>query len=95
MTLKEVMKKLAKGNPGAMQFLMRCAEENVPYAILSKLQLADITGPDMYVLWSDICDKDMNKVIHLVQNCPIILLSEACSKQDYSGREMVAKYLPE
>ncbi len=95
MTPEEVMKKLAKGNPGAMQFLMRCAEENVPYRILARLQLAGIVGTDMYVLWSDICEKEMEKVIHLVDNCPLQLLAEACSRQDYSGKELVAQYFGE
>jgi hypothetical protein len=90
MDAKTIISAMVKGNPGAMQFLNECAMLKVPYPILAKLVLFDIMGTDLYVLWSDICDKDMRKVKQLVENCPGDLLKDACSRQDYSGRKLVA-----
>lgn len=84
---------LAKGNPGAMHFLMKLISPDVPIRTVAKVENCGIVGGDLYVLWSDICEGDMNKVIKLLDDCPLALLKDACSRQDYSGKEMVAEYL--
>ena len=87
----------SQGNPGAMNFLMKFLEpENGVKGIrvLTKLtQLESIRGANLYVLYSDLCDKDLDAVVTLCQNCPSEILEDACSRQDYSGRAMVSKYL--
>ena len=87
----------SQGNMGAMTFLMQLispdnAVNSVPIAL--KLEEAkSIRGTNLYVLWSDLCNKDFNKVKTLCTNCPTSILEDACSRQDYSGRELVEKYL--
>ena len=87
----------SQGNPGAMMFLMSLMEhENLVkgITIIQKLEEAkSIRGTNLYVLWSDLCDKDISKVESLCQKCPTYLLEDACSRQDYSGRELIGKYL--
>ena len=83
---------LSKGNPGALAFLMELVKPEMPIRTIARLENSGIVGADLYVLWSDICEKDMAKVIKLVDGCPLPLLKDACSRQDYSGREMVAQY---
>lgn len=89
---------LSKGNPGALHFLMELSTAvdiapNQQISTLSKIERMGIQGTDLYVLYSDLCGKDLNKVVHLVENCPTEILKDACSRQDYSGRALVAEYL--
>lgn len=84
------------GNPVAMMFLLSVLEpENMVMGItiFKKLEEAkSIRGTNLYVLWSDLCDKDISKVEILCKNCPTDILEDACSRQDYSGRELVESY---
>jgi len=87
---------LSKGNPGAMRFLISLASpDNLLQAtvIIPKLEETSIRGTDMYVLWNDLCDRDVDKVYNLCINCPIMILEDACSRQDRSGKELVKEYL--
>lgn len=87
----------SQGNPGAMTFLMSIMQpENVVkgITIIQKLEEAkSIRGTNLYVLWSDLCDRDMAKVETLCKNCPTDILEDACNRQDYSGRELVSEYV--
>jgi hypothetical protein len=87
----------SQGNPGALTFLMELLHtENIPrsISIMSKLEeLTSIRGTNLYVLWSDLCGKDLKVVEQLCKNCPDEILVDACSRQDYSGRELVKPYL--
>lgn len=94
MTLSvEELNHLSKGNIGALSFLMELQRRSTPSIALEKIQLSGITGTDLYVLWSDLCARDMDNVIKLVDNCPLDTLKDACSRQDYSGRELISEYL--
>ncbi len=84
---------LAQGNPGAANFIMELEHQKVPLEVVLKIETSGIEGTDLYVLWSDLCERDMSKVIKLVGNCPLDVLKDACSRQDYSGRVLVAEYL--
>lgn len=85
---------LTQGNPGALSFIIELGSSDVPLRTMAKIDSSDIVGTDLYVLWSDLCKKDMKKVIHLVDNCPLDILKDACSRQDYSGKELVKEYMP-
>ena len=90
------IRSLSKGNPGALSFLTEVCNLSTDASIkaLDKIKESGIVGWGLYVLWSDICERDMNNVIKLLDDCPLPLLKDACSRQDYSGRKLVAKYLP-
>lgn len=84
----------SKGNPGALMFLLKLMQNPVAgLQVIPAIEKSGIRGTDLYVLHSDLCGKDMDKVIKLVTNCPIDVLQDACSRQDYSGRALVAEYL--
>jgi hypothetical protein len=89
--------KYANGNPGAMQFLMDLfSDENIQYSIPIAIKMEEIPslkGTNLYVLWSDLCNKDIEKVSKLCQNCPNDILEDACNRQDYSGKKLVAEYM--
>jgi hypothetical protein len=65
---------------------------SIPIAIKME-EIPTLRGTNLYVLWSDLCNKDIKLVSTLCQNCPKEILEDACNRQDYSGRELVAKYL--
>lgn len=91
--------KWAQGNPGALMFLMSVfasPDVNLGQAatIDKKLrQCPSLRGTNIYVLYSDLCNRDINKVVALCKKCPDEILEDACSRQDYSGVELVKEYL--
>lgn len=93
----EELIKLSDGNPGAASFLLEMMQnENLIFAavLFKKLETCTtIVGTDLYVLWSDLCAKNPFLVAKLCENCPDDILIDACSRQDYSGRELVKQYL--
>lgn len=87
---------LGKGNPGALTFLITLNQqsEDVRKVVIPKLQAAEtLRGTNLWVLFSDLCGKDFEKVKTLCAKCPTGVLENACSRQDYSGLSLVAKYL--
>lgn len=84
---------MSKGNFGAMRFLTELGCSDISERTFNRLNKSGIVGTDLYVLCSDICEGDLKKMVKLIDNCPIDLLKDACSRQDYSGKEMVAEYL--
>lgn len=101
-TTRDIVIKMSDGNPGAMTALMEMLESSnidpdgamgglVP--ILS-LDTHGIYGTDIYVLHSDICGREMPKTLAVLRACQLgffsgTVLRDACSRQDYSGRDMV------
>lgn len=87
----------AKGNPGALTFIMEVLNPaNAEFAIpiSAKIdKIPSLRGTNLYVLWSDLCDRDLFKVALLCETCPDDVLADACNRQDYSGRELVKPYL--
>lgn len=88
---------LAKGNPGALSCLLGMRNLN-PFqglVILDVVENLNIVGSDLYVLWSDLCNKDYNLMAHLCIEVPGHILKDASSRQDYSGIELLKQYILE
>lgn len=91
----EELLKWANGNLGTFGYLMSLLNpENAlkGVTIIGALERMSIRGDDLHVLFSDLCNGDLDKVISLCKNCPKNILEDACSRQDYSGRELVKSY---
>ena len=102
-TAFSAMMKLADGNPGAataMTGLMSQGEKIDPDGFMGgvgnllSLDSHGIYGTDIYVLWSDICNKNNAHMIAILRAVQLgyfkeSVLQDACSRQDYSGRELV------
>lgn len=94
----EELIKWSEGNPGALSFLCKVFLNSKPdfisaIIIANKLKsCSTLRGTNLYVLYSDLCDKDMEKVTFLCKNCPDNILEDACSRQDYSGRKLIEEY---
>ena len=97
------MFKMSDGNPGALTTLMQIHEENHKIdpqdfmkglgPILS-LDSMGIYGTDIYVLYNDICDRHLPKMLAVIRSCQLglfdsKLLANACHRQDYSGKQFV------
>jgi hypothetical protein len=88
---------MSKGNPGALTFLVNVMSLQPTASLVIMLKIVackTLRGTDLYVLWSDLCNKDMERVVTLCTDCPDDILMDACSRQDRSGKELVKPYLP-
>lgn len=93
--------KMSDGNPGAVMALMEMIQSKVDvdsfaggFGAVLLLDSYGIYGTDIYVLFSDICNKDVANMIAVLRACQlgmfdVKILKDACSRQDYSGRDMI------
>lgn len=96
MITKELMYEMIEGNPGAMTCLMSLIEhlqddENKLKELIGLLRDNDIVGTHLYVVWNDACDRDIAKMIWLLENeaVGIELIAELSYHQDRRiGREL-------
>lgn len=88
---------LSGGNPGALTFVMECLKpENLSKAISIFLKLEDcpsIKGSNLYILWNDLGDRNMENVVRICEKCPSKVLEDACGRQDRSGKALISQYL--
>lgn len=88
--------KLSDGNPGAMTAIRGLLnDENIVHSIpiITAIDKMGIIGTDIYVLWSDLSNKDYEVMKYLCENVPIDILKSCCKKQDYSGVPIVEPYI--
>ena len=100
----DVVVKMCDGNPGAMDALVSLLKpENVkidpdnimgPLGPILSLDSFGIYGTDIYVLFSDICGRNIAKMVAVIRATQMGLFSrdilkDAAHRQDYSGRDMV------
>lgn len=99
-----VIMKMSEGNPGAMNVLMQLLSEQSKtidpdnmlggLGVVLSLDSIGIYGTDIYVLNSDLCDRNLAKMLAVLRACQLGLFSrdvlkDACHRQDYSGRNLV------
>jgi len=94
---------MSDGNPGGLTAMIQLLKEtesidpiNALGGVGNILQLDDmgIYGTDIYVLWSDICDRNTARLITVLRATQLGLISRetvinASSRQDYSGKTMI------
>lgn len=94
---KFVLTKLAGGNPGAITFLLdivKILNKDDACMVYDKIiQSESLRGTNIYILWNDLAERDMKKVVKLCKNCPSGILEDACSRQDRSGIPLIQEYL--
>jgi len=88
----------AKGNPGALTAQIEFLTYDNPFISLQiEIRLdrcKTIRGINLYVLYSDLCNKDIELVSKLCSsNISDKLLEDTCSRQDYSGRELIKDFI--
>lgn len=93
--LQELIITLADGNIGAGSILIELVNDYpIPtIIIITKCNELGIKGSDFYVLGQDICERDYYLMEYLCRSVPSNELVEACSKQDYSGKDLLKSYI--
>lgn len=98
---KSALIKICEGNPGAINACCCIIKEGIkvfPYVdgwtYILALDTLEIYGTDIYVLWSDICQRDTQKMIAALKVANMDaskanVLKDACHRQDYSGRKLL------
>lgn len=58
--------RMSQGNPGAVSVLAKLVQDDDEYHIgpqaITVLDEGHIYGPDIWVLWKDICEQDLNRL---------------------------------
>ena len=100
----DIVMKMCEGNPGAINVIMEMLNtennkidpDSLMGGLIKILSLDDmgIYGSDIYVLYNDLCDKQVVKVFALLRGHQLgfldtSTLKNACSKQDRSGKKMI------
>ena len=95
-TIENALYKVSEGNPGALTALVELTKSgNVGHVLF--LDTLGIYGSDVYVLWNDVCGRDVKRMIRIlnaVQDGAFSpqILKDACSRQDYSSLEVIRNY---
>lgn len=99
----DVIVKMSDGNPGAMDVIIKLLTQGDSIDIndvmggVGKILLLDtygIYGADIYVLYNDICERNLSKMVAVIRATQLgflgsNILKDACSRQDYSGKELI------
>lgn len=98
-TMVERVVSLSKGNPGALNCLLSLIDKSKSEGLSCDFSLRvfenlGISGTDIYVLWSDICDRDSKDTLSVLRATELGVLSpdvvrDAASRQDFSGRTLI------
>ena len=90
---------MSKGNPGALVCLMNMYKFTKQDDLLDAIKIIvtlndyNIVGSDIYVMFNDLSNKNYKTMRLLCEKVPKNDLIDACSRQDYSGIEIVKPYL--
>jgi len=91
--MRDTVLMLSGDNPGAMSYLISLLDKPFYVNSLKRIFNIGIRGTDIYVLWSDICDKDYELMDYLLTHVPSDIILDASSRQDYSGKPLVQKWI--
>jgi hypothetical protein len=103
MSKLELLIRLAESNPSALECLEQLINESQDLVsganlekrkqILNFIEANEITGTYLYVLYSDIADKNLDLMHYIIDNAPINKVKAASSVQDYSGRKILKNWI--
>lgn len=98
----DVIVKMSEGNPGAMTTLMNLLTPNNidpdnimgGVGVMLSLDTYGIYGTDIYILFNDICDRNLVKMLTVLRATQLgyfnhNTLKDVCHRQDRSGKALV------
>lgn len=101
-SLASIILKMSDGNPGCISVLTALLHDKKTdpdnalggIGVILNLDSYGIYGTDIWGLYSDICDKDIVKMIAVIRACQLgffnrVILADAAHREDYSGKSMV------
>ena len=75
--LQTILEKMSDGNPGCLSFLLEVIKrENVDVfcEMVVKLDISELYGSLIYMLWNDCCNRDTQKTIRMINKLDILTL---------------------
>lgn len=68
MNLQSFIVKMADGNIGALSMIMDIMENHVARGLvaLQRMEMLDIKGEKLYLIWNDCCFRDLNKTLDVM-----------------------------
>lgn len=102
-SVKDIIIKMSDMNPGAIGVMMNIISDTESIdpdclmggiGVIMMLDNNQIYGSDIYVLHSDICGRNLSRMLAVLRAVQLGLFSgetlrDAASRQDYSGKKMV------
>lgn len=87
----------AGGNPGSMTCLLElisAPEDKLMRSIeiIQRLDEYGIHGGQIYILWNDLADRNLDRMRDLLWNYPSDLIKEAVGYQDRRGQAMIRRF---
>lgn len=94
---------MSDGNPGAISVLIEISLNDDYlrkytgrswYDLIKIFDMSEIYGANIYILYNDICDRDISKMIAVLLGVEMRYFNseffkEACSRQDRSGKDLI------
>lgn len=69
----DIVIKMSEGNPGAMATMMELIKETEKdignMSVIFFIDTLELYGSRLYQLWNDCCNRDISKVIEVVNSC--------------------------
>ncbi|MCV9934521.1 hypothetical protein OIU80_19750 [Flavobacterium sp. LS1R47] len=99
-----VVAKMSDNNFGAIDVLMMLLQKETDnidpdnfmggLGVILYLDTLGIYGTDIYVLYNDICDRNLVEMLSTIRATqlgmfPSNILVDACGRQDYSGKKLI------
>ena len=87
----DVIVKMSEGNPGAWTFLCQMLNKkdwfaNVdPLMVILMFDTLELYGSKLYMVWNDICGRDLNKVDLLIRNWQMGNISKSAIHDNLSS----------
>lgn len=102
-SIKDICVKMSEGNPGALSAIVEIIKNGERIdpdsfagglGTVLMLDTFGIYGTDIYILWSDICERDTAKMIAVLRACQLghfsdRILKDAANRQDRTGRTLI------
>jgi len=90
-----------KGVPGALEFIAILIKTmgsismgTISILIIATIQrIPELSGEDLYMLWSKLGNKDLKRVHLICEKVPLDAIKYASSKRDDSGLKIINNFL--
>lgn len=101
--VRSAILKMCDGNPGALDALIQVAQhaEKIDpqgamggFGAILMLDTLGIYGTNIYILYNDVCDRKVSRLIAILRACQLgfldhITIQSASKKQDRSGKDLI------
>lgn len=89
----DILMKMSDGNPGCLTFLMELAHKDsmLLCSVALKLDSAELYGSEVYMLWNDCCDRDIDKTVRMIKKLDYKTLRSYVVDRGYGAKYVEAE----